>query len=67
MGRVSRVAKPRRTQSQRAGLIFPVARFKNKIKLLPQAAKRVTKGAGAYLTAVIEYLCGILNFYIISY
>lgn len=59
MARASRPSS-RRSQSSRAGLSFPVARFVRKMKQLPQASKRVSKPAGVYLTAVVEYLMGIL-------
>lgn len=57
MGRAARTSS-RQSQSSRAGLIFPVARIARKLKLLPQATKRVSKPAGVYLTGVVEYLMG---------
>ena len=48
----------RKSQSSRAGLIFPVSRMYRKLKKLPQAPKRVGKGASVYITSVIEYLIG---------
>lgn len=60
----TKISKPlgvrtkRRTQSAKSGLTFPVARFAKKLKTMPQAAKRVSKPAGVYVTAVIEYLMG---------
>jgi hypothetical protein len=48
----------RTTQTKKAGLILPVARFHRKLKNLPRAGKRVSKLASVYSTAVIEYLLG---------
>jgi hypothetical protein len=55
---VKKMKKIRTSQSQKAGLLLPVARFRNKLKKLPQYVKRVTGGAGVYATAVLEYLIG---------
>ncbi|CAF0711562.1 unnamed protein product [Brachionus calyciflorus] len=46
----------RKSQSSRAGIIFPVARIHRKLKSMPKAATRVAKGASVYASAVIEYL-----------
>lgn len=48
----------RKSQSKRAGLILPVSRIHRRLKQLPQAPKRISKGASVYLTSVIEYLIG---------
>ncbi len=57
--------KIRLTQSERCGLIFPVARFTAKLKKLPSTPKRVSKLCGAHLTAVLEYLAGKhINYYL---
>jgi histone H3/H4 len=53
--------KIRHSASSRAGLIFPVARVTRKLKNIPQKVARVSKGAGVYLTSVIEYLLGKLG------
>jgi hypothetical protein len=50
--------KIRRTLSNKSGLIFPVRRFKNKLRKIPLSLKRVTIGASVYLTSVLEYLVG---------
>lgn len=45
-------------KSARAGIVFPVARIKRKLKsLLPKF--RFAGGAPVYLAAVLEYLNGI--------
>lgn len=44
------------SQSTRAGVIFPVAKFHMKLRRLPQRVKRVSKTAAVYTTAVLEYL-----------
>ena len=49
--------KIRRTLSNKSGLLLPVRRFKNKIRNMYNI-KRVTIGAGVYLTSVLEYLVG---------
>jgi len=46
----------RRSQSSKAGLIFPVSRTNRKLKNLPMSGKRVTRTSAVYATAVIEYL-----------
>jgi hypothetical protein len=47
--------KKRRTQSQRAGLIFPVSRIHNKFKqMCPNM--RIFKKPNIELTGIIEYL-----------
>ena len=46
------------SQSTRAGVIFPVAKFHMKLRRLPQRVKRVSKTAAVYTTAVLEYLTG---------
>jgi len=51
--------KTRLSQSKKAGLILPVSRLQKKLKNLPRSGKRVSKLAGVYTTAVIEYLLGI--------
>jgi hypothetical protein len=48
--------------SKRSGLVFPVRRFKNKLKKIPQSMKRISIGAGVYLTSVLEYLVGKILF-----
>lgn len=50
--------KERRSQSARAGLIFPVSRVHRFLKASPTTTARVTKGASIYLAAVAEYLVG---------
>lgn len=50
--------KTRQSASFRAGLIMPVARFNRKLHNLPQRVNRVSKGAGVYISAVVEYLIG---------
>ena len=52
------MARIRQTQSRKAGLIFPVARFHRLLRSMPQSTKRVSKPAGVYMTAAIEYLMG---------
>ena len=52
------MVKTRQSQSKRAGLILPVARFQNKFKTMPAALKRVTRQSGVYMAAVIEYMTG---------
>jgi len=43
-------------QSARAGLMFPVARFKRHLKHM-RIADRIGKSAPVYLSSVLEYLC----------
>lgn len=57
-GKKSSSTSTRKSQSSRAGLIFPVNRMYRKLKKSPQAPKRVGKGASVYITSVIEYLIG---------
>ncbi|KAJ4473832.1 histone-fold-containing protein [Lentinula aciculospora] len=45
----------RKTKSERAGVIFPVARLRRYLKML-NANKRLTISAPIYLAAVLEYL-----------
>lgn len=58
---MARLAKGgiRSTQSSRAGLIFPVAKFTRKLRTMPQSTKRISKSAGVYTAAAIEYLMGL--------
>ena len=49
----------RKSQSAKAGLIFPVSRINRKLKKLPMSVKRVTRTSSVYATAVIEYLTGM--------
>ncbi len=55
----------RQSASSRAGLIFPVARVTRKLKSIPQKVNRVSKGAGVYLTSVIEYLLGMTSHFLL--
>ena len=50
----SQIRRQRRTQSQRAGLIFSVCQFHQ--KLWRRTLRRVQKVSSVYLSAVIEYL-----------
>ena len=50
----SPIRRQRRTQSQRAGLTFPVCQFHQ--KLWRRTLRRVQKVSSVYLSAVIEYL-----------
>jgi hypothetical protein len=51
----------RKSQSSKAGLIFPVSRTNRKLKNLPMSGKRVTRTSAVYATAVIEYLTGMFK------
>ena len=59
MSRYNLRPSTRRSQSSRAGVIFPVARVANKLRSHVRV-QRVNKVAGVYLTAVIEYITGKL-------
>ena len=50
----SQIRRQRRTQSQRAGLIFSVCQFHQKLRR--RTLRRVQKVSSVYLSAVIEYL-----------
>lgn len=50
----SPIRRQRRTQSQRAGLIFSVCQFHQKLRR--RTLRRVQKVSSVYLSAVIEYL-----------
>lgn len=52
----------RKSQSNRAGLIFPVSRINRNLRLMPLRTKRITKASAVYATAVLEYLTGIFDF-----
>ncbi len=58
MSRYNLRPSTRRSQSARAGVIFPVARLANKLRS-SLLGKRVTKVGGVYLTSIIEYLAGM--------
>ncbi len=58
MSRYNLRPSSRRSQSVRAGVIFPVARLANKLRRT-LLGKRVTKVGGVYLTSIIEYLAGM--------
>ena len=50
----SPIRRPRRTQSQRAGITFSVCQFHQKLRR--RTLQRVQKVSSVYLSAVIEYL-----------
>jgi histone H2A len=51
-----KVVGKKTNQSARAGLMFPVARFKRHLKHM-RIADRIGKSAPVYLSSVLEYLC----------
>ncbi|CAN0267382.1 unnamed protein product [Ascophyllum nodosum] len=55
-GRTGRKGRSHVSQSLRAGLTFPVARVARHVKEA-KLCRRVGKGSGVYLAAVLEYLC----------
>ena len=52
----AKAKKMRKTQSVRAALTFPVARVHRMLRSVYSGRLRVSKGAGTYLTAVLEYM-----------
>lgn len=62
-GSVARPKGLRKSQSNRAGLTMPVSRFLNKLKKMPEMPGRVSKTAGVYMSAVIEYLIGKIGLF----
>ena len=58
-GNKNNKVKSRTTQSERAGLIFPVGRIGRLIRL-KKWSTRVSASAPIYLASVLEYLCAEL-------
>ena len=52
--------KSRVSDSEKAGLIFPVARVHRQLRLISTRTTRISKGGSVYIAAVLEYLCAEL-------